>query len=114
MDGFSRLIYDRFKLNLSKYPTLPSLAFAIFRAHYLPSTDLGIINLKGKISADIRKSYTGGSTDMFIPKNPKGTKIYAYDVNSLYPAVMANNSFPVGKGTFINKDRDPQRLYVKN
>jgi hypothetical protein len=55
-----------------------------------------LINLKGKISADIRQSYTGGSTDMFIPKSYKGKKIYAYDVNSLYPSVKANKDYPVG------------------
>jgi len=101
MNKFARLIFDRFKLNLRNYPTLPSLAFAIFRAHYLPKGDLGLIDLKGKISADIRLSYTGGSTDMFIPKNPKGKKIYAYDVNSLYPFVMKNYMYPIGKGIFI-------------
>jgi hypothetical protein len=36
MNKFARLIYDRFKLNLINYPTLPGLAFAIFRAIYQP------------------------------------------------------------------------------
>lgn len=110
MNKFARLIFDRFNLNLRNYPTLPSLAFAIFRSNYLPvlmrSSPTGvpgikIINLKGKISEDIRHSYTGGSTDMFIPKSSKGKKIYVYDINSLYPSVMANKDLPVGKGTFI-------------
>jgi hypothetical protein len=50
---------------------------------------------------DIRSGYTGGSTDMFIPKNPLGTLIYAYDVNSLYPSVMVNNPYPIGSPTYF-------------
>lgn len=30
--------------------------------------------------------------------------IYHYDVNSLYPSVMTNNSYPVGRPTVINSD----------
>jgi hypothetical protein len=44
-----------------------------------------ILKLTGNIESDIRKGYTGGSTDMFIPK---GKNIKCYDVNSLYPSVM--------------------------
>jgi len=38
---------------------------------------------------------------MFIPKNPIGTKIYGYDVNSLYASVMINNPYPVGNPTYF-------------
>jgi DNA polymerase type B, organellar and viral len=57
--------------------------------------------LSGKISNNIRLSYTGGSTDMFIPKPPIDTKIYAYDVNSLYPSVMLNNKYPIGSPVYF-------------
>jgi hypothetical protein len=42
-------------------------------------------------------SYTGGAVDMYIPRPPKGVKLYCYDVNSLYPFVMKNNLMPTGK-----------------
>jgi hypothetical protein len=56
-----------------------------------------IPKLTGNIAKDIRESYTGGSTDMFIPKPPKGVKIKCLDVNSLYPSVMLNQEMPIGK-----------------
>nr|AWB36248.1 hypothetical protein [Lactarius sp. (in: basidiomycete fungi)] len=38
---------------------------------------------------------------MYIPENIADTELYAYDVNSLYPAVMLNNDMPVGKPIFF-------------
>jgi DNA polymerase elongation subunit (family B) len=66
-----------------------------------PKYETNIAMLSGDIAKDIRQSYTGGSTDMFIPKNPIGTKIYVYDVNSLYPSVMLNHKYPVGNPTYF-------------
>jgi hypothetical protein len=48
---------------------------------------------------------------MYIPKNPKGSKIYGYDVNSLYPFVMKEFLYPIGnptyfKGNILFKDKD--------
>jgi DNA polymerase type B, organellar and viral len=36
LESFNKLIFERFSLNIHKYPTTPSLAFAIFRSKYLP------------------------------------------------------------------------------
>jgi len=96
---FNSLIFNKFKLNIVNFPTLPSLAFAIFRSKYMKI--LNIYQLTFKIDKDIRQGYTGGSTDMFIPTNPIGTKIYGYDVNSLYASVMKNNPYPVGNPTYF-------------
>jgi DNA polymerase type B, organellar and viral len=98
---FSELIFDKFKVNINKYPTLPSLSFAIFRTQFLNSF---FPQLSGKISKDIRTSYTGGSTDMYIPTNLTNELVYAYDVNSLYPSEMANYPMPVGKPTYFEGD----------
>jgi hypothetical protein len=38
---------------------------------------------------------------MFIPKNPAGTLIHAYDVNSLYPFVMREFKYPIGSPTYF-------------
>jgi hypothetical protein len=45
----------------------------------------------------VRAGYFGGRTEIFKPLYQAKTekeKIYCYDVNSLYPTVMARNSFP--------------------
>ena len=63
--------------------------------------ETNIAMLSGDIARDIRQSYTGGSTDMFIPKPPIGSKIYSYDVNSLYPFVMKEYKYPIGNPTYF-------------
>jgi len=99
---FNNLIFDKFSININKYPTIPSLAFAIYRSKYL---DKDIPIIKGSIKKDIQLSYTGGSTDMFIPSLnvlfPSNKKIYAYDINSLYPYVMLSNEYPIGDPIYI-------------
>ncbi len=89
------MIFELFSININKFLTLSSLAFGIFRTHFLKN-DI-IPQLTGEIEKDIRMSYTGGAVDMYIPTPPKGVKIYCYDVNSLYPFVMKNNLMPTGK-----------------
>jgi hypothetical protein len=60
-----------------------------------------IAQLSGKIEKDIRKGYTGGSVDVFIPQ---GKNIKCYDVNSLYPFVMYSCEMPIGKPTYFEGD----------
>lgn len=97
IDQFNLLIFNTFQINIHNYATLPSLAFAIFRSNFL--TKDTISQLSGEISNDIRKGYTGGSVDMYIPK---GNNILAYDVNSLYPFVMKDNIFPISNPVYFN------------
>jgi DNA polymerase type B, organellar and viral len=92
---FNTMIFDLFKLTIQKYPTLSSLAFAIFRTHFLRKDE--IPQLSGQIEKDIRSSYTGGAVDMYLPRLPKGEKMFCYDVNSLYPYVMKEFDMPTGK-----------------
>jgi hypothetical protein len=112
---FNKLIFEYFKINIIKYPTLSSLAFGIFRTHFLISkedvnmdkdgkpaiTHSKVHMLSGKISNSIRQGYTGGSTDMYIPQPPIGVKIYSYDVNSLYPYTMRSFEYPIGRPTYF-------------
>lgn len=53
----------------------------------------------------LRTGYTGGAVDVYKPRPPiingQRSKVYAYDINSLYPSVMLQNDMPVGKPTFI-------------
>jgi hypothetical protein len=90
------MIYNLFVRNVHHYPTLPSLAFAIFRTKFM--VEENIPQLSGRIAKNIREGYTGGAVDMYIPK---GVKIYAYDVNSLYPFVMKECPMPVGTPTYF-------------
>lgn len=99
---FNNIIFEKYNLNINNYPTLPSLAFAIFRAHYLLENT--IIEISGKIYNDIKKSYTGGAVDMYIPQNDINEKVYGYDVNSLYPSEMMKSLMPVSDITYFEGD----------
>lgn len=106
---FNELIFKNFNINIKRYPTLPSLSFSNFRYNYLEQNQ--IAQISGKIENDIKNSYTGGSTDMFIPFNEEDEILYVYDVNSLYPFVMKEFEYPIGSPTYfegnirnINKD----------
>ena len=96
---FNELIFKLFSINIHKYLTLPSLAFGIFRSNFMETEN--IPQIFGKIEKDIRKGYTGGSVDVFIPR---GKNIKCYDVNSLYPFVMYSNKMPIGKPTYFEGD----------
>jgi hypothetical protein len=102
LSKFNKLIFNRFHLNIVDYPTLPSVAFSIYRSSYYKN-EL-IHQLSGDIDRDIRTGYTGGSTDMYIPSLNSNKKIYAYDVNSLYPFVMKEFSYPIGTPTYFEGD----------
>jgi DNA polymerase type B, organellar and viral len=91
-----------FKINIHKYPTLSSLAFAIYRTNFLLQDT--IPQLSGQIAKDIRQSYTGGAVDMYIPENSDDTKIFSYDVNALYPSRMKDCAMPVGKPVLFEGD----------
>ena len=75
----------------------------IFKAHYLPKDT--IYQILGKVESDIREAYTGGAVDVYIPHNGDFNnffsnstyKLYYYDCNSMYPAVMSRMPLPVGK-----------------
>ena len=65
----------------------------------------------------IKKSYTGGSVDVYKPSPPsvgqEGEKVYRYDVNSLYPYAM--KSYPMLVGTPIYFEGDILNMeYDKN
>jgi DNA polymerase type B, organellar and viral len=100
--NFNSMIFELFGKNVHHYPTLPSLAFAIFRTNFMREEN--IPQLSGKIASDIRQGYTGGAVDMYIPKPPNGVKIKGYDVNSLYPSQMFDQLMPIGLPTYFEGD----------
>lgn len=110
---FNELIYNKFQININKALTGPSLSMRVFKTHYLKSNT--IYQILGKVEYDIRQSYSGGAVDVYEPHNldlntsqnmgpvltlnkkGKYVVLYYYDVNSLYPYVMANKIMPIGK-----------------
>lgn len=118
IEKFNEFIFNKFNLNIHNYPTLPSLTFAIFRSNYLDKLHQEgyyIPLIKGEMYDDLKDSYTGGSTDMFVPSSEPNEKVYGYDVNSLYPTSMSSGMFmPVlsKKNMFINyfEATDPVNL----
>jgi hypothetical protein len=102
---FNELIFKEFQVNIHKSPTLPTLAMKIYKTHFMPENT--IYQILDKPYWNIKESFTGGAVDVYIPHNRISGFInklkslfkllYYYDVNSLYPSVMANNLMPVGK-----------------
>lgn len=96
---FNQLIFNEFKVNIHKVLTLPALAMRIYKTHFLPEDK--VYQLHGIIEQNIRKSYTGGAVDVYIPhniiNNIEYQTLYCYDVNALYPTMMANKLMPIGK-----------------
>lgn len=96
IDKFSDSIFKSFRIDILKYPTLSSLAFAIFRSNFLKD-DTEIPLIHGEIYDFIKKSYTGGSVDVYKPTQTAHSnsehKVYRYDVNSLYPPSDCNEDF---------------------
>src|ERR1700712_2992133 len=106
IDKFSDNIFKLFRIDILKYPTLSSLAFAIYRTKFL-NNETKIPLIHGEMYDFIKKSYTGGSVDVYKPTalfnfDPK--KIYRYDVNSLYPYVMKEYPMPVGNPIYFEGD----------
>jgi hypothetical protein len=99
IEQFQIRIFRLFEADINKYPTLSSLAFSIYRIKYLNKYKIPCIT--GEIYRNIKKSYTGGSVDVY---KPVGKNVNRYDVNSLYPSVMSKFASPVGKITKFNGD----------
>jgi len=97
---FSKLIYLQFGVDISKTPTISSLAFRVFRVKYLQAGD-NISVLNGSIYDFIYRGYYGGAVDAYIPQ---GKNIKCYDVNSIYPAAMSTNKMPVGNPYYFEGD----------
>ena len=88
---FNCLVFNRWNVNINRYPTLPSLAFGIYRTNYMEENT--IPKLQGTIYNDIAQGFTGGHTDVYLPRMENAKH---YDVNSLYPFVMSEFDMPVG------------------
>ena len=63
---FAKLIYLQFQVDISKTPTISSLAFRLYRAKILPKDSfIGVLN--GILYDFIYQSYYGGAVEAYIP-----------------------------------------------
>ena len=107
---FNELIFNEFKVNIHNSLTLPALAMKIYKSQFMPENT--IYQILGGVEEAIRESYSGGAVDVYIPHNritsffdkvrALFTKLYYYDVNSLYPTIMAKTYMPVGKPIYFD------------
>ena len=102
---FSENIFKDLNVSLKHAPTTSSLALRSFRTKFLHTTttrslttNTNIPIITGETFDFIKKAYTGGPVDVFIPH---GFNVYHYDVNSLYPFVMQKYPMPVGDLTYF-------------
>ena len=91
---FSRDIFNLEKIDITKLPSISSVALKIFRTNYLEASKLPII--KGNAHNDMRNAYYGGVVEVF--KN-EGINLKYYDITSLYPFAMLND-MPTGDMLF--------------
>ena len=99
IEKFSKNIFLISNVNVTEYPTLSSLAFAIFRTKFMNKENIPV--LTGEIYNFISKGYTGGAVDVY---KPYGENIYRYDVNSLYPYIMHTNKLPIVTPNYFEGD----------
>lgn len=57
----------------------------------------------------LRMSYCGGRTEVFKPRLEK--RGFHYDVNSLYPSVMIDGEYPIGKPDYTDNPKKAKSMY---
>ena len=93
----SEIVYDFVKVMLGQYfnlglkikSTLPAMAMQYWQTF----NQLDLPRLKNLIREKFREGYYGGRVEVFRFGEIDGP-IYHYDINSLYPYVMANYTYP--------------------
>ena len=88
---FAGEVFDLYSLDITKYPTLPSITMAAYRINYLPPNTVPLIG--SRLHYTLKQAYYGGITDTY---RPRGENILSYDVNSLYPFSMHEYEMPIG------------------
>ena len=100
INKFHQQIHSLFKIDITRYPTLPSIAFAIYRCAFMED-EFRIPKILSHLHYTLKKSYLGGFTEAYTPF---GYNIRSYDVNSLYPHSMKSYDMPVGKPYYFSGD----------
>ena len=106
LNSFSSLLWDLFKVNIHQHPTLTSIAFSLYRSKFMSKSNIPVTSLS--FYDHIKSGYNGGHVDVYRPRIGRG---YYYDVNALYPTVMRNNPYPVGRGIYFTGQRELLGLF---
>lgn len=104
---FNKIIFDMFKINITRVRTISGLSFLIFSSSYYDDDKATIYLSKGKLEKFIRRSYVGGIVDVNI--NYTDFLTYKYDVNSHYPNAM-KNPMPGGRPR-ISSEKNIERIF---
>jgi hypothetical protein len=96
--NYKKSVEDEFKIDMLDNLTLPSLSYNIFKMSYYNFDKCPIAKNPYNVDEFIRRSYKGGISEVYKPYMKNG---YCYDANSLYPFIMKESKFPVGKGKFV-------------
>ena len=98
---FGDEILQMFDFDISRSPTLPSLALGVYRSNFLKAEEYKIPTITGDTYSNLYQGYFGGHVDVYYPISDKDKKVFSYDVNSLYPSVMASNPMPIGSPSLL-------------
>ena len=93
---FLNKAYDQWGVH--NFFTVSGLALKVFLNHYLKFYLENTMKWDNDQIEGLKEGYIGGRTEIFKPFLKSG---YYYDVNSLYPTVMKNYDYPIGKGIFV-------------
>ena len=110
LSKFNEFFFNKYQINIHSALTAPSLAMRLYKTHFMPENT--VYQLSGNVEQAIRESYSGGAVDVYKPHNKIGSylmsKVYrtikCFDVNSLYPTVMAQQPIPIGLPTIFDGD----------
>lgn len=101
IEVFGDKMFQMFNIDILKYSTLPSLAYAIYRSNFMKK-EFNIPLIDGSTYTDLKKAYTGGMVDVYKPTSIG--KVFSYDVNSLYPFTMKRYPMPIGTPKYFTGD----------
>lgn len=88
---FKNKIYDEYKVDLTNCKTITSVSMEVFKTSFYDNVNTPIPWISNKsVDNDIRESYYGGITEVYVPKSDDEL-LYYYDVNSLYPYAALND-----------------------
>jgi hypothetical protein len=108
---YREYVYNMFNIDICRTLTLSSLSLKIYLNSYYDDKVTPITHCEGNIDSFIRRSYKGGVVDVYKPILING---YCYDVNSLYPYVMANHSMPSSFVEYVICDNGVDDFDINN
>lgn len=98
---FSNKMYNNLQVDITKRPTIASIALQVYRTKFL-SPNSNIPLTLGNLYKDIKQAYFGGIVDVY---KPYGKDLYYYDINSLYSHSMIKD-MPVGNPSYVEGELD--------